>query len=87
VRHPSGQQLIRVVRKVPGARQQLPGRADAFVWQRLYQQELLRLGVSRGRTQPAWWALRRPAPAADYHAAHRMFERVNAALRRRLDAA
>jgi site-specific recombinase XerD len=75
-----GQQLISVVRKGSRARQQLPASADAFVWQRLYQQELLRLGVPRGRTQPAWWTLRRPHRPLTYHAAHRMFERVNAAL-------
>ena len=75
-----GEQLISVVRKGSRARQQLPASADAFVWQRLYQQELLRLGVSRGRTQPAWWTLRRPHRPLTYHAAHRMFERVNATL-------
>ena len=75
-----GQQLIAVVRKGSRARQQLPASADAFVWQRLYQQELLALGVPRGRTQPAWWTLRRPYRPLTYHAAHRMFERVNAAL-------
>jgi site-specific recombinase XerD len=77
--HP-GQQLISVVRKGSRARQQLPASADAFVWQRLYQQELLALGVPRGRAQPAWWTLRRPHRPLTYHAAHRMFERVNAAL-------
>jgi site-specific recombinase XerD len=75
-----GEQLISVVRKGSRARQQLPASADAFVWQRLYQQELPRLGVPRGRTQPAWWTLRRPHRPLTYHAAHRMFERVNATL-------
>ena len=75
-----GQQLIAVVRKGSRARQQVPASADAFVWQRLYQQELLALGVPRGRTQPAWWTLRRPHRPLTYHAAHRMFERVNATL-------
>jgi site-specific recombinase XerD len=75
-----GQQLIAVVRKGSRARQQLPASADAFVWQRLYQQKLLRLGVPRGRTQPAWWTLRRPHRPLTYHAAHRMFERASAAL-------
>jgi len=75
-----GQQLISVVRKGSRARQQVPASADAFVWQRLYQQDLLRLGVPRGRAQPAWWTLRRPHRPLAYHAAHRMFERVNAAL-------
>jgi len=75
-----GQQLISVVRKGSRARQQIPASADAFVWQRLYQQDLLRLGVPRGRTQPAWWTLRRPHRPLTYHAAHRMFERASAAL-------
>jgi len=75
-----GQQLISVVRKGSRARQQVPASADAFVWQRLYQQELLGLGVPRGRAQPAWWTLRRPHRPLTYHAAHRMFERVNTAL-------
>ncbi len=64
-----GEQLISVVRS-----------ADAFVWHRLYQQELLRAGVPRGRRQPAWWTLRRPYRPLSYHGAHRMFERVNASL-------
>ncbi|HEX9514923.1 MAG TPA: tyrosine-type recombinase/integrase, partial [Streptosporangiaceae bacterium] len=75
-----GQQLISVVRKGSRARQQVPASADAFVWQRLYQQELLGRGVPRGRAQPAWWTLRRPHRPLTYHAAHRMFERASAAL-------
>src|SRR6266849_9445215 len=55
-----GEQLISVVRKGSRARQQVPASADAFVWHRLYQQELRRLGVPCGRAQPAWWTLRRP---------------------------
>jgi site-specific recombinase XerD len=77
--HP-GEQLISVVRKGSRAVQQLPASADAFVWHRLYQQELLRAGVPRGRKQPAWWTLRRPYRPLTYHGAHRMFERVNASL-------
>ncbi len=75
-----GEQLISVVRKGSRARQQFPASADAFVWHRLYQQELLRLGVPRGRRQPAWWTLRRPHRPLTYPGAHRMFERVNASL-------
>ena len=75
-----GEQLISVVRKGSRAGQQLPASSDAFVWHRLYQQELLRLGVPRGRRQPAWWTLRRPYRPLTYHGAHRMFERVNASL-------
>jgi site-specific recombinase XerD len=69
-----------VVRKGSRAVQELPASADAFVWHRLYQQELLRLGVPRGRRQPAWWTLRRPYRPLAYHGAHRMFERANASL-------
>ena len=45
-----GEQVISVVRKGSRAVQQLPASADAFVWHRLYQQGLLRLGVPRGRS-------------------------------------
>ena len=74
-----GQQLITVVRKGTRAVQQVPASADAFVWLRLYQEEL-HGQVLRGRTQPVWWTLRRPRRPLNYHAAHRMFERANAAL-------
>jgi len=57
--------------------QQVPASADAFVWLRLYQQELFGQGIPRGRSQPVWWTLRRPYRPLTYHAAHRMFERVN----------
>ncbi len=77
--HP-GQQLITVVRKGSRAVQQVPASGDAFVWLRLYQQELFGLGVPRGRGQPLWWTLRRPHRPLTYHAAHRMFERTNAVL-------
>ena len=50
--HP-GEQLISVVRKGSRAVQQVPASADAFVWLRLYQQDLLGQGVPRGRRQPA----------------------------------
>jgi site-specific recombinase XerD len=75
-----GEQLISVVRKGTRAVQELPASADAFVWHRLYQQELLRAGVPRGRRQPAWWTLRRPYRPLSYHGAHRMFERASASL-------
>ena len=75
-----GEQLISVVRKGTRAVQQLPASADAFVWHRLYQQELQRAGVPRGRRQPAWWTLRRPYRPLSYHGAHRMFERASASL-------
>ena len=75
-----GEQLISVVRKGIRARQELPASADAFVWHRLYQQDLLRMGVPRGRRQLAWWTLRRPYRPLTYHGAHRMFERASASL-------
>ena len=74
-----GQQLITVVRKGTRAAQQVPASADAFVWLRLYQQEL-HGEIPLGRTQPVWWTLRRPRRPLNYHAAHRMFERANATL-------
>jgi len=76
-----GQQLITVVRKGSRAAQQVPASAsaDAFVWLRLYQEDL-HGKVPRGRTQPLWWTLRRPHRSLTYHAAHRMFERANAVL-------
>ena len=49
---------------------------DAFVWLRLYQVEMDGL-IPQGRRQPLWWTLRRPVRPLTYHAAHRMFERVN----------
>lgn len=71
-----GRQLVTVVRKGTGATQQLPASTDAFVWLRLYQLEMEGL-IPTGRGQPLWWTLRRPARPLTYHAAHRMFERVN----------
>jgi site-specific recombinase XerC len=75
----AGQQLITVTRKGARAIQQVPASADAFVWLRLYQEEL-HGKIPRGRTQPVWWTLRQPYRPLTYHAAHRMFERANAAL-------
>ncbi|WP_433521350.1 tyrosine-type recombinase/integrase [Nocardia pseudovaccinii] len=74
-----GQQLITVVRKGTRASQQVPASADAFVWLRLYQEQL-HGQVPQGRIQPVWWTLRRPRRPLNYHAAHRMFERANAVL-------
>jgi site-specific recombinase XerD len=72
-----GRQLVTVVRKGSGHRQELPASTDAFVWLRLYQVEMQGL-VPTGRHQPLWWTLRRPFRPLAYHAVHRMFERVNA---------
>lgn len=74
-----GQQLITVVRKGSRALQQLPASADAFVWLRLYQQQMQGL-VPAGPDEPLWWTLRRPFRQLTYHAAYQMFARVNARL-------
>src|SRR5512133_755038 len=73
-----GRGLITVVRKGTREIQELPASSDAFVWLRLYQVEMEGV-VPRGRTQPLWWTRRRPVRPLTYHAAHRMFERVNTA--------
>lgn len=72
-----GRQLIAVVRKGTGEVQELPASTDAFVWLRLYQLEMEE-AIPRGRRMPLWWTLRTPSRPLTYHAAHRMFERVNA---------
>jgi integrase len=74
-----GQQLVTVARKGSRAVQALPASPDAFVWLRLYQQQI-RGRVPAGRRQPLWWTMRQPLTALSYHAAHRMFERANALL-------
>ena len=74
-----GQQLITVIRKGSRALQQLPASSDAFVWLRLYQQQMWDL-VPSGRDKPLWWTLRRPFRQLTYHAAYRMFARANAQL-------
>lgn len=73
-----GRQLVSVVRKGTGEVAELPASTDAFVWLRLYQVEMEGL-IPKGRRLPLWWTLRRPMRPLTYHAAHRMFERVNAA--------
>jgi site-specific recombinase XerC len=74
-----GQQLITVVRKGSRALQQLPASPDAFVWLRLYQQQMLGL-VAAGPDDPLWWTLRRPFRPLGYHAARAMFVRANTTL-------
>ena len=59
-----GRQLIAVIRKGAGRCRSCPASADAFVWLRLYQQEMAGL-IPTGRRQPLWWTLRRPVQAAD----------------------
>jgi site-specific recombinase XerD len=71
-----GRQLISVVRKGSRQAQELPASTDAFVWLRLYQVEMDGL-LRQGSRQPLWWTLRPPFRPLGYHAAHRMFERVN----------
>jgi integrase len=75
----TGQQLITVIRKGTRAMQQLPASPDAFVWLRLYQDQMQGL-VPDGLDQPLWWTLRRPFRPLAYHAAHRMFTRASAVL-------
>lgn len=70
-----GRQLVTVVRKGTGEQQELPASTDAFVWLRLYQVEM-QGRIPAGRRQPLWWTLRRPFRPLNYHAVHRMFERV-----------
>ncbi len=74
-----GQQLVTVIRKGSRALQQLPASGDAFVWLRLYQEEMRGL-VPCGPDDPLWWTLRRPFRQLSYHAARAMFGRANAAL-------
>jgi integrase len=69
-------QTIGVVRKGSHALQHLPASADAFVWLRLYQQEMLNL-VPRGPSEPVWWTLRRPFRPLTYDAARMVFTGVN----------
>jgi site-specific recombinase XerD len=73
-----GQQLITVIRKGSRAVQALPASPDAFVWLRLYQQQMHGL-VPSGPDDPLWWTLRRPFRPLNYHAARAMFDRANAA--------
>jgi integrase len=74
-----GRQLITVIRKGTRAMQQLPASPDAFVWLRLYQEQMRGL-VPAGPDQPLWWTLRRPFRQLAYHAALRMFTRAGDSL-------
>jgi integrase len=74
-----GQQLVTVIRKGARAVQQLPASPDAFVWLRLYQQEVHGL-VPAGPADPVWWTLRRPFRVLSYPAARAMFGRANQVL-------
>lgn len=72
-----GQQLIVVARKGTGQIQHLPASPDAFVWLRLYQEEIWSKGAARGGDEPLWFTLRRPWRALTYPAARAMFQRAN----------
>jgi site-specific recombinase XerD len=69
-----GSQLIGVIRKGSQALQWLPASSDAFVWLRLFQQELG--GVVRPG-DPVWWTLRRPRRALNYGAMRAVMLRAN----------
>ena len=75
----AGGQLITVIRKGTRAMQQLPASPDAFVWLRLYQEQMRGL-VPAGPDQPLWWTLRRPFRQLSYHAALRMIARASEVL-------
>ena len=70
------EQTIGVIRKGSRALQHLPASADAFVWLRLYQQEMLDL-APLGPEEAVWWTLRRPFRPLTYDAARMVFTRVN----------
>ncbi|MEV6636413.1 tyrosine-type recombinase/integrase [Actinoplanes sp. NPDC051470] len=72
-------QVIGVVRKGSRALQRLPASTDAFVWLRLYQQELRDI-VPRGPEEAVWWTLRRPFRPLTYDATRMVFNKTNAAL-------
>jgi integrase len=74
-----GQQLVTVIRKGSRALQPLPASPDAFVWLRLYQEEMRGL-VPCGPDDPLWWTLRRPFRPLSYYAARAMFGRANESL-------
>jgi site-specific recombinase XerC len=74
-----GQQLVTVIREGSRALQQLPASPDAFVWLRLYEEQV-RGRVPTGPDDPVWWTLRRPYRPLGYHAARAMFVRTNEAL-------
>jgi site-specific recombinase XerD len=75
-----GEQLIGVIRKGSRALQWLPASPDAFVWLRIYQEEIWRQGAPRGRDEPLWCTLRRPWCPLAYPAARVMFTRARVLL-------
>jgi site-specific recombinase XerD len=73
------EQVIGVVRKGSRALQQLPASTDAFVWLRLYQQEMRDL-VPSGPDEALWWTLRRPFRPLTYDATRMVFNKANTTL-------
>jgi integrase len=74
-----GQQLVTVIRKGSRAVQRLPASPDAFVWLRLYRQQMHGL-VPAGPDDPIWWTLRRPFRPLSYPAARVMSGRASQVL-------
>lgn len=71
-----GDQRIGVHRKGSGRMQWLPASTDAFVWLRLYEQQILRPDGE----QALWLTRRRPVRPLTYSAARRMLQRANESL-------
>lgn len=71
-----GDQTIGVIRKGSQALQWIPASSDAFVWLRLYQQQI-RPQALDGPEEPLWWTLRRPLRPLSYDAARMVFTRAN----------
>ncbi|MER6945081.1 tyrosine-type recombinase/integrase [Nonomuraea sp. NPDC000554] len=79
-----GDQLVRVRRKGTGAEQWLPVSAEAFIWLRLYLDQLRGCDLSR----TIWWTLRRRSPGTPplhyrpltYDALRAVLRRVNESL-------
>ncbi|MFE4589017.1 tyrosine-type recombinase/integrase [Streptomyces laurentii] len=78
-----GDQLVQVRRKGSGAMQWLPASAEAFVWLRLYLDELGKLSPG----DPIWWTLRRRERTPDGLAHGPLtYDALRAVLRRANDA-
>ena len=76
-----GRQVVTVVRKGSRALRPVVGQSpDAFVWLRLYQQQIAHASVAAGADDPLWWTNRKPLRPLTYHAARAMFARANAVL-------
>ncbi len=73
-----GEQLVGVIRKGTRELQWLPASPDAFVWLRLYQNELRRELIAP--VKPLWWTLRRPWRVLNYEAMRAVLRRANTAL-------